>query len=93
LERSETPPIIILQGDHGLDGPLASQMAILNAYYLPEDGDQFLYETISPVNTFRIIFNHYYGGNYGLIEDISYYSRHVDPFNFILVPNEFAPQE
>jgi hypothetical protein len=91
LERSKTPPIIILQGDHGLDGPLASQMAILNAYYLPEDGDQLLYETISPVNTFRIIFNHYYGGNYGLIEDISYYSRHVDPFNFILVPNEFAP--
>lgn len=93
LERSETPPIIILQGDHGLDGPLASQMAILNAYYLPEGGDQLLYETISPVNTFRIIFNHYYGGNYGLIKDISYYSRHVDPFNFILVPNEFAPQE
>ena len=93
IDSSEIPPIIILQGDHGLDGPLASQLAILNAYYLPEGGDQLLYETISPVNTFRIIFNHYYGGNYGLIEDISYYSRHADPFNFILVPNEFVPQE
>ncbi|KPK91133.1 MAG: hypothetical protein AMJ88_14575 [Anaerolineae bacterium SM23_ 63] len=93
LERSEPPPIIILQGDHGLDGPLSSQMAILNAYYLPEGGDQHLYETVSPVNTFRIIFDHYFGGSYGLIEDISYYSRHVDPFNFILVPNEFSTHE
>ncbi len=93
LERSKIPPIIILQGDHGLDGPLANQMAILNAYYLPEGGDQLLYETISPVNTFRIIFDHYFDGNYGLIEDISYYSRHIDPFNFILVPNEFSTHE
>lgn len=93
LERSETPPIIILQGDHGLDGPLASQMAILNAYYLPRGGDQLLYETISPVNTFRIVFTYYFGGSYGLIEDISYYSRHADPFNFILVPNEFSTHE
>jgi hypothetical protein len=93
LKESKTPPIIIIQGDHGLDGPLASQMSILNAYYLPDGGDQLLYETISPVNTFRIIFDYYFGGNYGLIEDISYYSRHADLFNFTIVPNEFSTQE
>jgi hypothetical protein len=93
LTESETLPIIIIQGDHGLDGPLASQMSILNAYFLPEGGDQLLYETISPVNSFRIIFNNYFGGHYGLIEDLSYYSRHDDPYNFTFVPNEFSTQE
>jgi hypothetical protein len=93
LERSEKPPIIVIQGDHGLDGPLSSQMAILNAYHLPEDGDQLLYETISPVNTFRVIFDAYFDGNYELIEDISYYSRHDDPFNLTLVPNEISTQK
>jgi hypothetical protein len=93
LKESETPPIIIIQGDHGLDGPLASQMSVINAYYLPDGGDQLLYETISPVNTFRIVFDYYFGGKYGLVEDISYYSRHADLFNFIIVPNEYSTQD
>jgi len=88
LRVSKTPPIIILQADHGLDGPLASQMAILNAYHLPDGGDQLLYDTISPVNSFRVIFNYYFGSSYDLLDDVSYYSRHADPFDFTLVPNE-----
>ena len=48
-------------------------MWILNAYYLPGyDGD--LYATISPVNSFRLVFNSYFGGEYDMLEDVSYYS-------------------
>jgi hypothetical protein len=90
LSVSEVPPIIIIQADHGLDGPLSSQMAIINAYYLPDGGDQYLYDTISPVNSFRIVFDHYFNGDYGLIDDISYYSRADTAFDYILVPNEHA---
>jgi hypothetical protein len=31
-----------------------------------------LYKSISPVNTFRVIFNEYFGGNYELLDDRSY---------------------
>jgi hypothetical protein len=69
LKDSSTPPIIILQGDHGFGD---DRFPILNAYYLPGEGSKKIYPTISPVNTFRIIFNTYFGGSYSLLPDISY---------------------
>jgi hypothetical protein len=74
LRESETPPIIILQGDHGpWLQPRHKRMWILNAYYLPGHYEK-LYPTISPVNTFRLIFDTYFGGKYELLPDISYFS-------------------
>jgi hypothetical protein len=60
LERSAVPPVIVLQGDHGspelrTDG---RRMDILNGYHLPGDGSRRLYPTVTPVNSFRIIFDH-----------------------------------
>jgi hypothetical protein len=85
ISRSETPPIIILQADHG--GPLGNRMAILNAYHFPDSGSEFLYETITPVNTFRLLFNIYFSGEYELLEDVSYSSSYNDPYNFIVIGN------
>ena len=48
-------------------------MKILNAYFLPGNGKQLLYESITPVNSFRIVFNHYFDADYELLEDKSYY--------------------
>lgn len=57
-------------------------MRILNAYYLPSGGDKYLYDSITPVNTFRIIFNYYFHANYELLKDRSYFCRGEDYVNF-----------
>ena len=42
---------------------------ILNAAYLPGLERHPYYEKITPVNTFRILFNEYFEGQYPLLED------------------------
>jgi hypothetical protein len=69
LSKSKTPPIVVIHGDHGLMG--SNRYEILNAYYLPGDGKTKLYPTISPVNSFRVIFDTYFGEHFGLINDTS----------------------
>lgn len=87
LAESDTPPIIILQGDHGpWMQPKDRRMWILNAYYLPEHNDE-LYSTITPVNTFRIVFNTYFGGGYDILEDVSYFSPVPKLYDFSKISN------
>ena len=83
IAQSEIPPVIILQADHGsvLSDP-AHRMQILNAYYLPAGGDRLLYDSISPVNSFRLVFNHYLGASYELLEDRPYFSSYEAPYDF-----------
>lgn len=90
LSKKDNFPIIILQGDHGarsmtdLSNPdktyLKEAYSILNAYYLPSNGNNVLYESITPVNTFRLVFNLYFGESYDLLEDRSYF------YNILLSP-------
>lgn len=93
LENSPRPPVIILQGDHGpgslLDQEseertdLRERLAILNALLVPGAEDSELYPEISPVNTFRMIFNLYFGTQYELLDDRSYFSPWSQPYRFI----------
>jgi hypothetical protein len=88
LAESETPPIIIIQSDHGpWIQPKDRRMWILNAYYLPDHQDK-LYSTITPVNTFRIIFNAYFGGTYDRLNDVSFFSPVPKIYDFSIVPNK-----
>jgi len=88
LQESSTPPIIVLQGDHGgIESPQAYRMDILNAYHLPGGGNARPYENISPVNTFRVIFNQYYGAQFALLDDTSYFSVYKTPFEYTVIPN------
>jgi hypothetical protein len=78
INESRVPPVIILQGDHGVRD--FNRPAILNAYYLPGAAQQ-LYPTITPVNTFRLVLDQYFGAHYGLLQDMSY-TTPLDVFRF-----------
>jgi hypothetical protein len=87
LANSEVPPVIIIQGDHGPDSNsgrvsyVQERMTNLNAYHLP-GGSDGLYPGITPVNSFRVVFDDLFGGNYPLLEDRIYFSQYDTPYNF-----------
>jgi hypothetical protein len=89
ITQSKNPPIIIIQGDHGLDTEV--RMAILIAYYFPNDGSRVLYPTITPVNIFRLVFNTYFGQKLPLLPDVSYYSSYEHKFKFTEVQYPCKP--
>ena len=78
ISKSKTLPIIILQSDHGpwlrnIEGENIYQARsyILNAYLTPENYKKDLYPSISPVNSFRVIFNHIFQSQLDLLPDKS----------------------
>jgi hypothetical protein len=85
IAQSEIKPIILLQGDHGFDPP--NRMQILNAYLVPDLVKENLYPGISPVNSFRLLFDDYFGANYPLLPDISYYSNYATPYEWTVLPD------
>jgi len=78
VTESEEPPVILLMGDHGppatrFTSPEA-RMKNLSAYFVNSNVKSKLYNSITPVNSFRLVLNEYFGGDYPLLEDISYYA-------------------
>jgi len=93
LAGSESPPVIILQADHGprntfmegrypTDDMFKEGLRILYAIYIPESKYDLLYDTITPANTFRVIFNTCFGEDYELLEDVNYNSFEFAPYQF-----------
>lgn len=54
------------------DTALAEKFPILSAYYFPNVPTDTLYDSISPVNSFRVLFNTYFGTDYELLPDKNY---------------------
>ncbi len=75
-KKSKPPPVIIIQSDHGLrphhPGIVIDTEAwhrILNAQSLPGADKADLYDSMTPVNTFRLVFNRYFNAGYELLKD------------------------
>lgn len=65
------------------DDAARQHMGILNAYYLPDFDKSKLYPSITPVNSFRLIFNNYFGTHFTKLEDKSYFIPHLNrPYDF-----------
>ncbi|MGF1622949.1 MAG: hypothetical protein ACFCUR_20355 [Rhodomicrobiaceae bacterium] len=78
------PPVILIQSDEGpfprkrdysvpwQDSPaheLQIKTGILNAYYFPDQDYSMLSDDTTSVNTYRILFNHYFGTEFPLLPD------------------------
>jgi hypothetical protein len=86
INNSRVPPVIILQGDHGMHLFTYSRLDNLMAYYLPGITKNPVYPSITPVNTFRLVFNAYFDGRYPLLKDTSFQSSKLHPLGFHAVP-------
>jgi len=96
LSDSINNPIIIIQSDHGSSSSfipkltkwkspsrenIHERVSNFAAYYLPEKID-YLKDTISPVNTFRIIFNKYFKTKFKILPNKIYFSNYDEPYRF-----------
>jgi len=85
MRESKTPPIIILQADHGSalhfsfssleTDCLKERFSIFGAYYLPGKPLKAIPQNLTPVNLFRIVFNEYFGTKMPLLENRNYYTQ------------------
>ena len=92
LAQSKTHPVIIIQGDHGPgmignydyfnSACLYERFSILNAYYLPNATPGLIPNDISPVNTFRIVFNEYLGTDFEILPNRQYYNFDGSMYQF-----------
>jgi hypothetical protein len=98
IKNDKNEKIIIIQGDHGtktvtetniLDENqnwVQEEYGILNAIYISKNdkSKKYIYDHWDEpsVNTFRIIFNEYFGYNFQLLENYKYYAKFKEPYFF-----------
>jgi hypothetical protein len=83
LEKSQIPPVIIIQADHGsalyvnfkdLQGScMKERFSIFAAYYLPGQSKDVVPQDISAVNIFRIVLNKYFNAGLVLLDNRNYF--------------------
>lgn len=82
LNKSERAPLIIIQSDHGIFLPDSFGMKVaqdvrfknFSAYLLPGEVSKEINPPDTNINTFRFIFNQYFGAEFNLLENKTFWS-------------------
>jgi len=69
--------------DNLTDEYIIERMSNFGAYYLPSNDYNLFYDSMTPVNIFRIIFNSYFDDEYPILEDKMYWSVTTAPYQFV----------
>ncbi|MBM3122409.1 MAG: LTA synthase family protein [Chloroflexi bacterium] len=92
IAGSERPAVVLLQADHGPGwNSAAGRMGILSAYRFP-GAEAMVTPGITPVNSFRVLFNGLFGTSFAMLPDISYFSTYDAPFDFTMIPTSCPSQ-
>ena len=99
IDEKKRPKIIIIQSDHGTAFPMDwenptekmkhDRLSNINYILLPDKNENPLYNTMTPVNTFRVLFNDYFNTNFEVLEDRMFHSGYDTPYDFIDVTHLF----
>ena len=88
ISGSEIPPVIILESDHGIDPKKPEyRMKNLLALYGPAEMQAQLYKTMTPVNSFRVMFDTVFGEDFPLLPDYSFYSQETVKYPMVFSPS------
>ena len=100
LSGSGQKPVVLVQGDHGSKLRLDQNSLVktdlnecfpnLMAYYVPDSIRSNLYDGITPVNSFRLVFNGLFGEHLSPKPDQSWYSTRPLPYAFTEVTSQLA---
>ncbi|MES2779994.1 MAG: sulfatase-like hydrolase/transferase [Bacteroidota bacterium] len=91
LQETKKKQIIIVEGDHGFRNAQTYKgkkipktyytqgeyFKNLNAFYFYDQKYEALYDSISPVNTFRVVLNNYFGQQIPLLKDSSFVKKGI----------------
>jgi hypothetical protein len=85
LNKSSIPPVIILQSDHAY-GEGAPKVKNFQAYYFPGNAKTMVYPSMTSVNTFRMVFDTYFGEHLPMLPDQSLLLDAKYPGGYKVVP-------
>jgi len=87
IETSQTPPIIIIEGDHGFGDKYVTSNFM--ALYLPDEGASEMDDHLTMINVFPYIFNHYFGTEIEYLPDVCY--THTDDWYESVIQEDWNP--
>ena len=99
IYENKKSKIIIIQSDHGAVMPMNwenptekmqyDRLSNINYILVKEEYRNSLYDAMTPVNLFRVIFNSYFDTNFDVLDDRIFFSGYSKPYDFVDVTHLF----